>query len=402
MELEPIADRYDVIIAGARCAGAATARLLAQGGARVLVVDPARPGSDTLSTHALMRGAVVQLHRWGLLEAVAAAGTPAIRRTTFHYGDRDPIAVDIQERHGTHALYAPRRTVLDTILVDAAQAEGVHVAFGWSLRGLVRDSSGRVTGARITGTGGAERCVGSAIVIGADGARSQVARLVEAELLHEGQHTTASIYGYVDALDSDGYHWYYDLGMAAGTIPTNHGKACVFCSIDPGVLRSGGRPLLRETFLNTVEKMAPQLLPRLRVEEPRLRAFAGLHGFVRRSAGPGWALVGDAGYFKDPLTAHGITDAFRDAEFLAEAVLSGRDERIQEYPVLRDTMVRSFMEVTDEIASMNWTLDEVQALHRTANREMNRIVEAQLEAFDRSVRGTGTTTPTVLSVRLSA
>ena len=70
-------DRYDVIIAGARCAGASTAMLLARQGLRVLVVDPAKRGTDTLSTHALMRGGVLQLHRWGVLDAIRSAGTPA-------------------------------------------------------------------------------------------------------------------------------------------------------------------------------------------------------------------------------------------------------------------------------------------------------------------------------------
>ena len=78
---------YDAIVVGGRCAGAATAMLLARGGMRVLVVEAARPGTDTLSTHALMRGGVLQLHRWGLLDAVVDAGTPAIRSTEFAYGD---------------------------------------------------------------------------------------------------------------------------------------------------------------------------------------------------------------------------------------------------------------------------------------------------------------------------
>ena len=90
-------NRYDVVIAGARCAGASTAMLLARQGLRVLVVDPASRGSDTLSTHALMRGGVLQLHRWGVLEALRAAGTPTIRTTTFHYGD-EAIEVSIKER----------------------------------------------------------------------------------------------------------------------------------------------------------------------------------------------------------------------------------------------------------------------------------------------------------------
>src|SRR5215475_7522309 len=99
--LEP---RYDAVIIGARCAGAATALLLARSGAKVLVVDRQADGSDTMSTHALMRGAVVQLNRWGLIPGVTAAGTPAIRSTTFHYGD-EAINVDIKPEHGVDCLF---------------------------------------------------------------------------------------------------------------------------------------------------------------------------------------------------------------------------------------------------------------------------------------------------------
>src|SRR6516162_11333388 len=105
---------YDVVIAGARCAGAATALLLARQGARVLVLDKSRYGTDTLSTHALMRGAVVQLHRWGVLPRVVEAGTPPVRSTTFHLRDAD-TTIPIKPKHGVEALYAPRRRTLDAI-----------------------------------------------------------------------------------------------------------------------------------------------------------------------------------------------------------------------------------------------------------------------------------------------
>src|SRR5215469_18341552 len=120
---------YDVVIAGARPAGAATAMLLARQGARVLLLDRSRYGTDTLSTHALMRGGVLQLSRWGLLEKIIAEGTPPVRRATFRYADA-VVPVIIKPSHGVDALYAPRRTVLDPILVDAAFASGADVRFG--------------------------------------------------------------------------------------------------------------------------------------------------------------------------------------------------------------------------------------------------------------------------------
>ena len=138
-------DRYDVIIAGARCSGASTAMLLARQGMRVLVVDPTSRGSDTLSTHALMRGAVLQLHRWGVLDAIRAAGTPPLRTTTFHYGG-EPIKVSIKERGGVDALYAPRRTVIDAVLVDAAEAAGAEVVHGHSVVDLLGAQRGLAPG----------------------------------------------------------------------------------------------------------------------------------------------------------------------------------------------------------------------------------------------------------------
>jgi menaquinone-9 beta-reductase len=136
---------YDVVVIGARCAGAATALLLARRGFRVLAVDKSRHGSDTLSTHALMRGGVLQLARWGLLDAVRAAGTPSVSTTTFHYGEV-PVEVVIKPRDGIDALYAPRRTVIDPILADAAAEAGAEILRGPRLVDLIRTSEGRVEG----------------------------------------------------------------------------------------------------------------------------------------------------------------------------------------------------------------------------------------------------------------
>src|SRR6516225_6640326 len=226
---------YDVIIAGARCAGAATALLLARQGARVLVLDKSRYGTDTLSTHALMRGAVVQLHRWGLLPAVAGAGTPPVRSTTFHLADA-VTTILVKPKHGVEALYAPRRRVLDAILADAARSAGADVRFGTSLTGLRRDRAGRVTG--ITGRAGGTHLEASAdLVVGADGRRSTVARWVGAEAAHGAPASSVLIYRYVLHDATDGFHWYFLDGAAAGVIPTNDGQACVFAATSAERLR---------------------------------------------------------------------------------------------------------------------------------------------------------------------
>src|SRR4026207_2103765 len=134
--------RVDAVIVGARCAGAATALLLARAGARVLLVDKGVYGSDTTSTHALMRGAILQLHRWGVLPTIVAAGTPPVHSTTFSYREQD-VTVPLAPKFRVSALSAPRRALLDRILVDAATASGAQVSYGVRIDDVIVDDRGR-------------------------------------------------------------------------------------------------------------------------------------------------------------------------------------------------------------------------------------------------------------------
>jgi len=137
-DIDGLKSSYDVVIVGARCAGAATAMLLARAGVDVLLVEQGTRGADTLSTLALMRTGVLQLSRWGLLEAIKSAGTPPIKTTTFHYRE-DTVRIRVKAKDGVDALYAPRRTLLDPLLADAAQASGAEVAYRVRLNELRRD-----------------------------------------------------------------------------------------------------------------------------------------------------------------------------------------------------------------------------------------------------------------------
>jgi 2-polyprenyl-6-methoxyphenol hydroxylase-like FAD-dependent oxidoreductase len=250
--------RYDVLIAGARCAGASTAMLLARRGLQVLVVDPARRGSDTLSTHALMRGAVLQLRRWGLLDAIRASAPTVIRSTTFHYrGER--ITIPIKERDGVDALCAPRRTVLDPVLVAAAAAAGAEVVHGLSVVDLLWDPHGRARGAVVRGADGGLIDVGADLVIGADGVRSRVARLVEAPLDYTVAHTTASIYGYWRGLTFEGFQWFFDEGAGVGAIPTNDGETCVFASIPQSRFENGRHRGLEPLYHEALGQVSREL-----------------------------------------------------------------------------------------------------------------------------------------------
>ncbi len=358
---------YDAIIVGARCAGAATAMLLSRRGARVLVVDHDWPGTDTMSTHALMRGAVHQLRKWGLLQEIVDAGTPAIRRTSFIYG-AEALDIDLKSENGIDALYAPRRSLLDATLAEAAAAAGVELRYGTGCVGLLFDETGRVHGARLRTPSGVTEEVRAPLVIGADGRRSAVARHAGAKITREAAHSIACIYHYVEGLPNRGYRFHFAPGASGGIIPTNDGLSCTFVAVPPARHREARKagvadPL--ELIARHVPVLAAELAGATPVSTPV--TFAGSRGYFRQSAGPGWALVGDAGYFRDPVTAHGITDAFRDAEILANAVTAGR---VADYPALRDALSSDFFELTDRIAALDWSLEEVQELHYTLNRTM--------------------------------
>jgi 2-polyprenyl-6-methoxyphenol hydroxylase-like FAD-dependent oxidoreductase len=368
--------KVDAVIVGARCAGAATALLLARAGARVLVVDKGRYGTDTLSTHALMRGAVLQLHRWGVLPAIVAAGTPPVRSTTFSYTDRD-VTVPIEPKYGVSALYAPRRALLDRILVDAAAESGAEFSYGVHVENVIADGHGRVHGIEAVARGTRLRFEAD-IVIGADGLYSTVAQRVGAAPVVVGRHSAGGLYSYWTGLPVNGYYWLFRASGSLSAIPTNNGATCLCVSVPSGRFRNEIRGDPDSTYLRLLREISPEFAARLGAAtrtEP-IRGFGGHAGFIKTSSGPGWALVGDAGYFKDPLTAHGITDALRDAEWLVHAMLQGTAAAFDEYERTRHDLSRGLFDVTDEIVSFAWTDDTVQSLHRALSSEMSREVRA--------------------------
>ena len=372
----PFPRHADAVVVGARAAGAATAMLLARAGLRVLVVDRGREGADTLSTHALMRAGVLQLHRWGLLEAVRAAGTPAVRRATFHYAG-EALAFDVNARDGVDALFAPRRTLLDPLLVQAARAAGARVEHQVTALSLLEGAGGRVRGVVLGGPEGPPIEVEAGIVIGADGLHSRVAMHVGAATERTARNATATIYGHWSSLPVEGYHWYYQPGLSAGAIPTNGGQTCVFVAMPPPRYALGSGAGLGHLFWNVLAEAAPDLAEAARSArlDEKLHPFPGTPGFLRRASGPGWALVGDAGYFKDPLTAHGLTDALRDAELLARAVVQGGDDALAAYQAARDGASLPLFELTDRIASFDWDLAAVRTLHQQLSKAMAAEVD---------------------------
>jgi len=370
---------YDAVVVGARVAGASTALLLARAGAKVLLLERAPYGSDTLSTHGLMRAGVLQLSRWGLLDQIVAAGTPAVTRTLFHYPCCAPVQISIRASQGVPALYAPRRQVLDRILVDAAAEAGVQVRHGVTVTAVLTDPHGRVVGVQAVDTAHRTFTAYARVTIGADGIRSTVAASVEAPVERRSTSAGAALYGYFEDLPAAGYEWAYGSGAAAGLLPTNDGQTCVFVGTSPERLRQERRGGADAAFSAVFRQAAPRLRHRLAgaTRVGRLHGWSGQPGHVRRSHGAGWALVGDAGYFRDPITTHGMTDALRDAELLADALLASwagdqpEAVALAGYQATRDTLSRQLFEVSDRIAGYDWDPHEVHQLLREVSSAMS-------------------------------
>ena len=322
-----VRSHHDVVVVGSRAAGAATAMLLARAGHDVAVVDRAQLPSDTTSTHSLVRGGVVQLSRWGLLDDVLDSGAPPVRSVLFQqYGDgaTEPVRLPVKDKAGVDMMLAPRRYILDAILADAAIRAGATLLTGTTVSDVVRDVDGRVTGVLAHGADGSTRQLTARLVVGADGVRSRMARAVRSAgassrtnpAVPASTRTSAGWPGTASSSTSADQAF-------AGVFPTHHGEAAVWL-IRPSaqlasVLAAGAGRL--GAWLQALRTCAPELAERVlggTVSAP-LRGSVGLPNHVRRAAGPGWALVGDAGYHRDPITGHGLTDAFRDAELLAEA-----------------------------------------------------------------------------------
>lgn len=318
---------YDVIVVGARVAGSPTAMLLARQGFRVLLVDRMRFPSDMMSSHFIHAYGVARLARWGLLGRLLDTGCPPVSRLA---SDWETVSLT-----GTPTPYegidfgvCPRRTVLDHLLLQAAVEAGAHVEQGCAVTGLLGDGA-TVTGVRLRHGGGAERAVTARWVVGADGMRSLVARTVGAPEYHTIDSLTVTYLTYFENLPMDRLLIHWRPGRCVPAIPTNDGLTVVLCGWPHAEWRTY-RSDIEGHFFDTIRTHAtPEFAERVRAAR-RVERFVGTHhapNFFRKPYGPGWALVGDAGYHKDPVTALGIGDAFRDAELLADGlcdVLAGR------------------------------------------------------------------------------
>nr|WP_162605339.1 FAD-dependent monooxygenase [Jiangella ureilytica] len=256
--------RHDVVVVGARAAGAAAAMLLARLGHDVVVVDRVVFPADTLSTHQLARTGVLALHRWGLLDEVLATGAPAIRQVTFTTAG-EAVTRRVKDKAGVDVLVAPRRNVLDTVLAEAAAAAGADVRFGVNVDGVRLDDRGRAFGVYGHDDAGAPVELDARFVVGADGLGSRVARSVGAKVVEHRGDGGAAQYAYFDGLPWNGIELVAADRALAGVFPTHHGQACVWVCTPTRDAQAARRqvPSRAAAFTALLERAAPELAARL-------------------------------------------------------------------------------------------------------------------------------------------
>ena len=356
-------EQYDAIVVGARCAGSPTAMLLARKGYKVLVVDRATFPSDTLSTHILHPPGVAGLKRWGLLDQLTATGCPPIDTYAFDFG---PFTISgAPGTDDSPVSYCPRRTVLDKLLVDAASAAGAEVREGFTVEEVIVDDD-HVTGIRGHSKGGESVTERAKVVVGADGRFSRVAQTVGPEQYNEKPQLLCGYYSYWSDLPIDGkFEVYIRPGRGWGVAPTHDGLTLLVAGW-PYAEFEANKSDVEGNYLKMFD-LAPEFAERMRGAKREAR-FAGtaVENYFRKPFGPGWALVGDAGYNKDFITAQGISDAFRDAELCADALdesLSGArpfDAAMGEYQSTRDEHVLPMFEFTCQLATLEPPPPELQ------------------------------------------
>jgi 2-polyprenyl-6-methoxyphenol hydroxylase-like FAD-dependent oxidoreductase len=348
---------YDAIIVGARCAGAPTAMLLARKGYRVLLVDKATFPSDTLSTHIIWPHGAEVMDRWGLFDRLAATGCPPVAlRLIFDVG-AFALEGGVTDTNRGRGGLCPRRTVLDKLLVDAAVAAGAELREGFSVDALRWDGD-RVAGIEGHGRPGGTIEERARIVIGADGVHSFVARAVHAREYDARPPLATNYYSYYSGFPADDLEEYVRDQHAVGCFPTHDGLTLI-AVLWPSRRFQEIRTDVERHVWKALES-TPTVADRLRGarREERWAGTAGIPNCFRQPFGPGWALVGDAAYEKDPITAQGISDAFIDAEGLAAALDEGWSGRrpladaLAAHQVRRDQRVKPMYDFTCQLATL--------------------------------------------------
>ena len=344
---------YDVIIVGARAAGSPLAFRLAKGGLNVLLVDRATFPSDTLSTHLMNSDSVERLANWGVLDEVLASDLPTSDSIIMSV---DGYPVEMNPPGNPYPVIAPRRSVLDAATLNAARSAGAEVREGFSVQGLFGEG-GRIAGIIGRDRAGHEVVERARLVVGADGRNSFVARQVGAESYNQKPVRASLYFSYYKDWEGSAMETHHRDGVSFYAFPSNWGLACIG-SYWP-VSRWSEIKKDPEASLQAAAAAIPEVADRFaraKRLEP-IQGWAGTAATYRRSAGPGWALVGDAAYLKDPILGIGIADAYRDADYSADAILAGFaeggdaiEQRLAMHEARRAKATAATYEMNDAIA----------------------------------------------------
>jgi len=305
------------------------------------------------------------LARWGLLDRLAATGCPPVTEYAFDVGPF--VIAGSPGKADSPVSYGPRRTVLDKLLVDATSKTGAEIREGFVVEELLFED-GRVTGIRGHGKGGSSVTERARVVVGADGVHSMVSRAVSAEHYHEKPQLQAGYYTYWSGLPMQGRFEAYDRsGRGWAAWPTNDNLTLVVVSWPYAEFETNKHDVEMH-YLESLDR-APAFAERVRSAK-REERYVGtaVPNFFRKPYGPGWALVGDAGYTRDFITAQGISDAFHDAERCAAALheaFSGSrpyEDIMAAYQSARDARVLPIFEFTCKFALLEPPTAQMQEL----------------------------------------
>ena len=325
--------------------------------------------------------------RWGLLDRLVATGCPPIHTYSFDFGpftiagvpgtDKNPLA------------YCPRRTILDKLLVDAAAESGAEIRQDFTVEEIIFERGAR---SRYQGSIKARRCRHGACrrqSSGPTAAHSIVGEAVHAEQYREKPPLMAGYYSYWSGLPMDGRFETYIRDKRGIAVAQTHGDLTLVIAAWPYAEFADNKKDIEASYMKTIA-LAPTFAERLR-GATREAPFAGaaVPNYFRKPYGPGWVLVGDAGYNKDFITAQGILDAFRDAELCTTALdesFSGArpfEDAMGEYQRTRDAQVGAMYEFTCELATLEPPPPELQQILRAVHGN-----QAAMDGFARLNAGT--------------
>ncbi|WP_202902191.1 MULTISPECIES: NAD(P)/FAD-dependent oxidoreductase [unclassified Rhodococcus (in: high G+C Gram-positive bacteria)] len=362
---------YDVVVVGARCAGASVALLLARQGRSVLLVDRASFPADTMSTLYIQHPGVVRLAQWGMLDDVVASGCPPLG-TISHDVDGLSLIAATPAKDGVNAAYAPRRYILDDLLIRAAVSAGAEFSDRTSVLELIWHDE-RVAGVRLR-SGNSTTSVSARLVIGADGMRSKVAELVQAPILRSAPIASCVYYTFWQGLRT-GFGFHERVGRWIARIPT-HDDLTIVAAYLPQSEFSVVRRDPQRAYLSAIESTAPDLYEQIMALDrvDRWWGTGDQRNYFRKSHGPGWALTGDAAHHLDSISARGITNALIQADLLTDSISGvdvgnsvAVDEAMVHFALSTGAVLEEPYMSTLALAKLQPTKSRLRMLHAIAN-----------------------------------